>query len=90
MTSRGLHPGAGRPAVHAVVRWMCLVMLAYWGVFALSAPVLGPGAQVYNMARLWYAYADGLFGNQVWNDEPQMVFPWSFDALHYPFGSWPV
>ena len=76
--------------LHTLLRWICLALLTYWGGFALSAPLLGSDSQAYNIARLWLVHSDGLFGNQIWTTEAQVIFPWCFDAVHYPliFAGW--
>ncbi len=66
-------------------KWITLVLLVYWAVFAVVAPVVNYDSQVYNLARLYLAHIGGLFGNHDWNSERQILFPWTFDAIHYPF-----
>lgn len=66
-------------------KWAVVALLAYWTAFALVAPVTNYDSQTYNLARLSIAQAHGLFGNPGWSTVRQVVFPWTFDAIHYPF-----
>lgn len=67
------------------VKWFTLALMAYWGVFALVAPVMNWDSQSYNLSRLYIAHHHGLFGNTAWTSHRQIFFPWTFDAVHYPF-----
>jgi len=60
-------------------------ILAYWGVYALIAPVTNSDSQVYNLARLSVAERAGFWQATAWNSVRQVIFPWTFDAVHYPF-----
>jgi 4-amino-4-deoxy-L-arabinose transferase-like glycosyltransferase len=60
-------------------------ILAYWGVYALIAPVTNSDSQVYNLARLSVAERAGFWQTTAWNSVRQVIFPWTFDAIHYPF-----
>jgi len=64
---------------------MVLVALAYWTAYAVVVPVTIWDSHTYNLARLLIAEHGGLFGNTGWNSDRQVAFPWSFDAIHYPF-----
>jgi hypothetical protein len=69
-------------------RWLkriVLGLLVYWAVYATVAPVTVWDAHTYNLARLMIAHERGLFDNPLWNSERQVAFPWTFDAVHYPF-----
>lgn len=59
--------------------------LLYWLAWCLVAPVTNGDSQIYNLARLWVIDGDGLFFNRSYTWSPQLVMPWSFDAVHYPF-----
>jgi hypothetical protein len=59
--------------------------LLYWLAWCLVAPVTNGDSQVYNLARLWVIDRDGLFFNRSYTWTPQLIMPWSFDAVHYPF-----
>ena len=59
--------------------------LVYWLVWSLVAPVTNGDSQVYNLARLWVIDGDGLFFNRSHTWSPQLIMPWSFDAVYYPF-----
>ena len=65
-------------------RTLSLAILLYWALFALLAPVTIWDAQVYNLARIPIAEIGGLFDNGLWTSERQLVFPWTFDAIHLP------
>ncbi|MGC3992510.1 MAG: glycosyltransferase family 39 protein [Chthoniobacteraceae bacterium] len=70
-----------------------IVLAAYWFLYSLVAPVTVWDSQTYNLARLLIAQDGGLFGNHAWNNDRQILFPWAFDAVHYPFlllGGWGV
>jgi 4-amino-4-deoxy-L-arabinose transferase-like glycosyltransferase len=60
-------------------------VLAYWGLFALALPVTNLDSQVYHLARLCIAERAGFWQTTAWNSVRQVIFPWTFDALHYPF-----
>jgi hypothetical protein len=60
-------------------------ILAYWGIYALIAPVTNSDSQVYNLARLSVAERAGFWQATAWNSVRQVMFPWTFDAVHYPF-----
>ncbi len=62
-----------------------LVLLCYWGVYALVAPVTNYDSQTYNLARLALAERGGFFGNPYWTSIWQVMHPWGFDAVHLPF-----
>jgi len=40
---------------------------------------------VYNLGRLLIAEKPGFWKNPHWFSERQVIFPWAFDAVHYPF-----
>jgi hypothetical protein len=60
-------------------------ILAYWGICALISPVTNSDSQVYNLARLSVAERAGFWQATAWNSVRQVIFPWTFDAVHYPF-----
>jgi hypothetical protein len=60
-------------------------ILAYWGIFTLITPVTNSDSQVYNLARLIVAERAGFWQDTAWNSVRQVIFPWTFDAIHYPF-----
>jgi hypothetical protein len=62
-----------------------IILIIYWGLFALLSPVTNWDSQVYNLGRLPIAKLAGLFGNPLWTSSRQLVFPWAFDAIHLPF-----
>ncbi len=66
--------------------WAAVVAAAgYWLLYVLVAPVTTADCQIYNLARLLVAERGGLFGDAAWTNLHQIVFPWSFDAVHGPF-----
>jgi hypothetical protein len=83
--------GAARPGGAPGSDWfdialvaVCALSLGYWGLFALLSPVTVWDAHAYNLARLPLIERYGLFGNAAWNYQPQIIWPWAFDAVHYP------
>jgi hypothetical protein len=60
-------------------------ILVYWGVIGLIAPVTNSDSQVYNLARLSVAERAGFWQATAWNSIRQVIFPWTFDAVHFPF-----
>ena len=68
-----------------LVKGSVLILLGYWFVYALVVPVTIWDAHTYNLARLLIIRFGGLFSNTVWNTERQIAWPWTFDAVHYPF-----
>jgi hypothetical protein len=64
---------------------LAVSILVYWGVYALIAPVTTIDSQVYNLARLSIAERAGFWQTTAWNSVRQVIFPWTFDAVHYPF-----
>jgi hypothetical protein len=60
-------------------------ILAYWGIYALISPVTNSDSQVYNLARLSVAERAGFWQATAWNSVRQVIFPWTCDAVHYPF-----
>lgn len=72
--------GLGRVAQVGAV-----VILCYWGLYALVAPVTNYDSQTYNLARLALAERGGFFGNPYWTSVWQVMHPWAFDAVHLPF-----
>ena len=81
---------SGKPA-SILRRWSTVaaaiaasLILAYWTLYAIVAPVTVWDSHTYNLARLLLAERGGLFGNELWNDHRQESFVWAFDAVHYP------
>lgn len=64
---------------------LAVSILAYWGIYALIAPVTSVDSQVYHLARLSIAERAGFWQTTAWNSVRQVAFPWAFDAVHYPF-----
>ncbi len=88
MTEERLLPAGPAPVwpwLDRCVQALVWALLIYWGLFALFTPVAVTDSLVYNLARLPLAERYGLFGNSNWYSTKQIVFPWSFDALHLGF-----
>jgi hypothetical protein len=60
-------------------------LFLYWAVYCLVAPVTNIDSQMYNLARIVLAMKGGLFGNGLFTSVFQVMWPWSFDAVHLPF-----
>jgi hypothetical protein len=66
--------------------WILLIgTLIYWAIYAVVSPVTTWDSQVYNLGRLAIADIGGFWSNRCWFSERQVIFPWAFDAVHYPF-----
>jgi hypothetical protein len=86
MADVALKPEAGAAFFTAdSLKALIASILVYWGVFALIAPVTNSDSQVYNLARLSVAERAGFWQATAWNSVRQVIFPWTFDAVHYPF-----
>lgn len=68
-----------------IARAVSVLLLTYWGAFALVCPALTIDAQMYNLARIELALRDGLFDNRFFTSVFHVLFPWTFDAVHLPF-----
>ncbi len=68
-----------------VARAVSLLMFAYWGLYALLAPVTNIDSQMYNLARLELALRGGFFANPYFTSVFHVMHPWGFDAVHLPF-----
>jgi hypothetical protein len=67
------------------LRTIIFSILAYWALLALVLPVLNVDSHVYNLGRLAVAENAGFWQKSAWNSPRQVIFPWTFDAVHYPF-----
>jgi hypothetical protein len=67
------------------LRAILVAVVAYWGVLAVVLPVSNIDSNIYNLGRLAVAENAGFWQTRAWNDPRQVVFPWTFDAVHYPF-----
>lgn len=65
--------------------FLVALLLGYWAVYVAVAPVTTSDSHIYNLARLLIAERGGLFHNPLWTNTHQVVFPWGFDAVYYPF-----
>lgn len=66
-------------------RLLVYTAIFYWALYAAVAPLTNVDAQMYNLARLHVAEGGGLFGNPLFTSPFQIMWPWSFDAVHLPF-----
>jgi Dolichyl-phosphate-mannose-protein mannosyltransferase len=67
------------------LRTIIFLIIAYWGLLAVVLPVSNVDSHVYNLGRLAIAENAGFWQKSAWNSPRQVVFPWTFDAVHYPF-----
>jgi hypothetical protein len=67
------------------LRTIIIAITVYWGLLALVLPVTNLDSQIYNLGRLTVAENAGFWQTNAWNSANQIVFPWTFDAVHYPF-----
>jgi hypothetical protein len=67
------------------IRALIASILVYWGILAAISPVTNSDSQVYNLARLSVAERVGFWQTTAWNSIRQVIFPWTFDSVHYPF-----
>src|SRR4051812_2037515 len=65
-----------------VVFW---VGFGYWALCALVMPVTTIDSQMYNLARLELAARGGLFNSDYFTSVFHVIFPWSYDVVHFPF-----
>jgi len=78
-TRQGVVPGAG------LIRATACLLGAYWLLYALVTPVTVTDGQLYNQARLYVIRQEGLFSGWIPAHWMQLAFPWTFDAVHWPF-----
>ncbi|HMD42899.1 MAG TPA: glycosyltransferase family 39 protein [Candidatus Acidoferrum sp.] len=69
----------------ASLKAFIISVLIYWGASALLLPVTTWDCQVYNLARLIVAERAGFWQAEAWNSIREVTYPWTFDAVHYPF-----
>ena len=67
------------------LRTIIFSILAYWGLLAVVLPVSNIDSHVYNLGRLAVAEHAGFWQTTAWNSPRQVVFPWTFDAVHLLF-----
>jgi hypothetical protein len=73
------------PFTLASLKALIIAILVYWGISALLLPVTTSDCQVYNLARLSVAERTGFWQAEAWNSIREVTYPWTFDAVHYPF-----
>jgi hypothetical protein len=81
MTSAAI-PMSGAGRIARIVFWLSA---AYWTLYVLVAPLTNVDSQMYNIARLELAMRGGLFNNGHFTSVYQLIWPWTFDAVHLPF-----
>jgi len=69
----------------AIARAVALALSGYYLVYSLVAPVIVTDAHLYDLARLYLIRQGGLLHNTVFTFFTQIAFPWTFDAIHWPF-----
>lgn len=77
--------GAPLSPLGRAARLLAGAALGYWGLYALVTPVTTIDSQMYNLARLELADRGGLFNNDYFTSVFHVIFPWSYDAVHFPF-----
>lgn len=86
MVTVGAHPEncAHDPGTR-VVRALVRALGAYWLAYAAVTPVTVTDGHLYNQARLYVIRQQGLFSPWLPAQWMQLAFPWTFDAVHWPF-----
>jgi hypothetical protein len=69
----------------ASLKAFVISILIYWGASSFLLPVTTSDCQVYNLGRLMVAERAGFWQADAWNSIREVTFPWTFDAVHYPF-----
>jgi len=72
-------------ALGLIAKIIGCALLAYWGLYAVVAPVTNIDSQMYHLARLELALRGGLFDNPWFTSVYDLMWPWTFDAVHLPF-----
>jgi hypothetical protein len=80
-----MKPATVKRFVRAAMWFSVAVVLIYWFLWCCASPVTNGDSRVYNLARLWLIERGGLFGNPLCLWDRHLIFPWTFDAAHYPF-----
>lgn len=78
-------PTAGPVVSEGTLKIILCGVLSYWWAIALTFPVTNYDSQVYNLARLLVAERAGFWQAASWNSVRQVMFPWTYDAVHFPF-----
>jgi hypothetical protein len=68
-----------------MARAIVLGLWLYYLAFSLVAPPIVTDAHLYDLARLYVIRQGGLFHNDAVAIFTQLAFPWTFDAVHWPF-----
>lgn len=69
----------------SIARAVALGVWGYYLVYSLVAPAVVTDAHLYDLARLYVIRQGGLLHNDVFTNFTQLVFPWTFSAVHWPF-----
>lgn len=78
-TWRGVEPSA------RIIRATAWLLGASWLLYAVVTPVTVTDGQLYNQARFYVIRQEGLFSGWIPTQWMQLAFPWTFDAVHWPF-----
>lgn len=73
------------PSLSGIARAVAIFCLGYWALFVLVAPVTNVDSHMYDLSRLLVAERGGLFGNPLFTTPYQVMWPWSFDSVHWVF-----
>jgi hypothetical protein len=86
MAAEALEAGKKDPLFSETsLRIILSTILIYWGFVALTFPVTNWDSQVYNLSRLMIAERAGFWQTHAWNSVFQVMWPWTWDAVHFPF-----
>ncbi len=69
----------------SIARATALGLWGYYLVYSIVAPAVVTDAHLYDLARLYVIRQGGLLHNDVFTNFTQLVFPWTFSAVHWPF-----
>jgi hypothetical protein len=68
-----------------VARVLVVALGAYWLAYCLVAPVTVTDAHMYSQSRLYVIAQDGFAPEGAFANWYQLSYPWTFDAVHWPF-----
>jgi hypothetical protein len=77
--------GAEPGPIGRISRFFFWALFGYWSLYVLVAPVTNIDSQMYDIARLSLAMKGGLFTSPYFTSVFQVMWPWTFDAVHLPF-----
>lgn len=67
------------------MRTLACLLGTYWLAYAVVTPVTVTDGHLYNQARLYVIRQQGLFSPWLPSQWMHLAFPWTFDAVHWPF-----